>query len=105
MDNSPAGLCASRCRPDYSRPGEAEQARFGTTQLRSLIPPRNCGEAFAHPQDAQEAHNVAINQGASMATLGLKRQGKLWAVMQGSEMVSSAAGGGIRAQSVADGRE
>jgi hypothetical protein len=39
-----------------------------------------------------------------MATLGLKRQGKLWAVMQGSEMVSSTAGGGVRAQSAADGR-
>ena len=39
-----------------------------------------------------------------MATLGLKRQGKLWAVMQGSEMVSSAVGGGVRGQSAADGR-
>jgi hypothetical protein len=39
-----------------------------------------------------------------MATLGLKRQGILWAVMQGSEMVSSAAGGGVRAQSAAEGR-
>jgi len=39
-----------------------------------------------------------------MATLGLKRQGNLWAVMQGSEMVSSTAGGGVRAQSAADGR-
>jgi hypothetical protein len=39
-----------------------------------------------------------------MATLGLKRQGKLWALHQGTEMISSSEGGGVRAAAAADGR-
>jgi hypothetical protein len=52
----------------------------------------------------QTRRQKQIAEGTIMATLGLKRQGILWAVMQGSEMVSSTAGGGVRAQSAAEGR-